>query len=324
MEDPSQGFSDRSSSQAEQEFPRRFLWALRFVLAPLLLLALSAGALALDIPKLQARVTDLAGVLTAEQTADLEAKLKALEQSDSTQIAVLIIPSLEGEALEDYSVRVATAWRLGQKGRDNGALLLISMKERKVRIEVGYGLEPTLTDAKCFTIIQNEVLPHFRQGQFYQGIEAGINAMIQVVRGVYQPTRGRSGEAPRRSGGSIINWIIVLFFPLVWLLSYTGKWGGGIIGAGAGALLPYSFFGPSLILTLIGGAVGAFAGILLGALIRNSSASGSRWSGFGGPTFWSGGGGFWGGGTSGGGGFGGGGFSGGGGSFGGGGSSGSW
>jgi uncharacterized protein len=281
----------------------------------LLLLALTPGhgATALEVPRLQARVTDLAGVLTPEQVSSLEGQLKALEESDSTQIAVLIIPSLEGEALDDYSIRVATAWKLGQKGRDNGALLIIAMKERKVRIEVGYGLEPTLTDAKCFLIIQNEILPHFRSGQFYEGIEAGVTGIIQVVRGVYQPTSTRSRSTPGRSGGGLINWLIILFFPLVWILSYTGKWGGGILGAGAGALLPYSFFGPSLLLMLIGGAVGGLAGILLGAIVRGSSGSGTRWGGFGGPTFWGGGGGFFGGGSSGGGG-----------SFGGGGSSGSW
>lgn len=295
----------------------------RSLLVVFLLLTLGSAVRALEVPKLQARVTDLAGVLTPEQISSLEAKLKALEVSDSTQVAVLIIPSLEGDSLEDFSMRVATAWRLGQKGRDNGALLLVVMKERKVRIEVGYGLEPTLTDAKSFLIIQNEILPYFRQGQFYEGIEAGVNAVIQVVHGVYKASSSRTRPTSRGSGGSAINWLIILFFPLVWILSYTGKWGGGILGAGAGALLPYTFFGSSLLLMLIGGAAGGLIGMALGTLVRRGSNTGSPWGGFGGPTFWGGGGGFWGGGSSGGGGFGGG-FSGGGGSFGGGGSSGSW
>jgi uncharacterized protein len=290
----------------------------RLLLGLLLLLTQSAGAIALDVPKLQAPVTDLAGVLTAEQIANLESKLKALEDSDSTQVAVLIIPNLEGESLEDYSVRVARVWKLGQKGRDNGALLLIAMKERKVRIEVGYGLEPTLTDAKSHLITQNEIIPHFRQGQFYEGIDAGVDAIIQVVHGVYQPMKRDSESGRKRSGGGFVNLIILLFFPLIWILSITGKWGGGVLGAGAGALLPYSLFGSSLVLMLIGGAVGGLFGTLLGAMVRRGSKSGSGWRGFGGPTFW-GGGGFFDGGSS-----GGGGFSGGGGDFGGGGSSGSW
>jgi len=295
----------------------------RFLFGLLLLLPQAAGAFALDVPKLQARITDLAGVLAAEQSASLESKLKALEDTDSSQVAVLIIPSLEGESLEDYSVRVARAWRLGQKGRDNGALLLVAMKERKVRIDAGYGLEPTLTDAKSHLIIQNEIIPHFRQGEFYEGIDAGINGIIQVVHGVYQPTNSQVRPTPSRSGGSVINWIIILFFPLVWILSFTGKWGGGILGAGAGTLLTYSLIGSSPMLMLIGGAVGSLLGVFLGTLAHTGYKSGGGWGGFGGPTLW-GGGGFFGGGSSGGGDFGGGGFSGGGGDFGGGGSSGSW
>ena len=106
------------------------------ILLAVVLAQLSTGY-ALDVPKLDRRVTDLAGLLTSDQTRALESKLQDLERTDSTQVAVLIIPSLEGEPLEDYSERVATAWRLGQKGRDNGALLLLAMKERKVRVEVG-------------------------------------------------------------------------------------------------------------------------------------------------------------------------------------------
>src|SRR5438093_4497235 len=142
---------------------------------------------AVEVPKLRGRVNELAGLLTEEQARSLEAKLQDLETKDSTQVAVLIIPSLEGEVLEDFSVRVATAWKLGQKGRDNGALLLVAMRERKLRIEVGYGLEPTLTDAKSHRIIEDEILPHFRQGKFYDGIDAGVTAIIQVVRGQYTP-----------------------------------------------------------------------------------------------------------------------------------------
>jgi uncharacterized protein len=288
----------------------------------LLILFLTAPAAALDIPKLQARVTDLAGLLAAEQVSALDAKLKNLEETDSTQIAVLIIPSLEDEALEDYSERVATAWRLGQKGRDNGALLLLAMKERKVRIEVGYGLEPKLTDALSRSIIQNELAPHFREHDYYGGLDAAVSAMIQVVRGEYQATSGPARTSSRgRSSGRSFEWLIFLLFPLLWVLGSTGKWGGGILGAGAGIYLVYSLIGAALVGTLIGGLVGGLLGAFVGALVRAGSRStGVRTGGLGGPFF--GGGGSWGGG--GGGGFSGGGFSGGGGSFGGGGSSGSW
>jgi uncharacterized protein len=297
----------------------------RHVIGFLFLALAASSALALDIPNLQTRVTDLAGLLTAEQTAALEQKLKSLEETDSTQVAVLIIPSLEGEALEDYSVRVSTAWRLGQKGRDNGALLLIAMKERKVRIEVGYGLEPKLTDALSRRIIQNELSPQFRDQDYYGGVDAAVSGIIQVVRGSYQPTPETTRNTSKRSGSRrSYDWLIFLLFPLLWILSSTGKWGGGILGAGAGSYFAYSVVGSAMASYLIGGLIGAGIGAFVGALVRAANASGgSRGGGFGGGFFTGGGGGFssWGGGSFGG---GGGGFSGGGGSFGGGGSSGSW
>ena len=296
----------------------------------LLLLAFQAAAAAgIEIPKLHARVTDLAGLLTPEQISGLEEKLKGFEASDSTQIAVLIIPSLEGEVLEDFSVRVAEAWRLGQKGRDNGVLLFIALKERQVRIEVGYGLEGNLTDARSRRIIENEIIPNFRNQQYYQGIEAGAEAIIQTVRGVYQPVNRPSAESGgQRNPGGWFNLLIFLLAPLLWVLGSTGKWGGGLLGGGAGAFLVYSLVGPALLAILGGGLAGAALGAILGGLVQagSRSASHGRRGGSGGPFFPGGfgGGGFGGGGFGGGGFGGGGGFSGGGGGFGGGGASGRW
>jgi uncharacterized protein len=292
----------------------------RFALCLTFFFFQSFGALALDVPKLQDRVTDLAGVLTPDQISTLDAKLKELEDTDSTQVAVLIIPSLEGESLEDYSMRVAEAWKLGQKGRDNGAILLVSMKDRAIRIEVGYGLEPKLTDARSNQIIRNDIAPRFGQGDFFGGIDAGVTGIIQTVRGEYQAAPRRETRATRRTGG-LFNLLIVMIFPLLWILSATGKWGGAIIGAGAGVLLPYTLIAHSLPLLLIGGAAGGVLGTFMGAIVRAGSKSGRGPGGFGGPFFPGGG---FGGGGFGGGGFGGGGFSGGGGGFGGGGSSGRW
>jgi len=295
--------------------------------AGLVLLLLASGARALDVPKLQARVTDLAGVLTTEQATVLEERLKQFEASDSTQIAVLIIPSLEGEVLEDYSVRVATAWRLGQKGRDNGALLFISMKERKIRIEVGYGLEPTLTDALSSRIIRNEIAPRFRDGDFPGGIEAGVSGVMRAVRGAYQASPGAEDHSQRRDGsGNGYQFLVFLLAPMLWVLGSTGKWGGSVLGGGAGLLLIYWLLGVTLVPMLIGGGVGSVLGGVIGAFIqagaRSGTHAGRRPGGFAGPFFP--GGGFGGGGFGrGGGGFGGG-FSGGGGGFGGGGASGSW
>jgi len=289
----------------------------------LLLLLPCAGASALDVPLLKERVTDLAGVLTAEQISVLDSKLRDLESTDSTQLAVLIIPSLEGESLEDYSMRVVEAWKLGQKAHDNGALLFVSLRDRKIRIEVGYGLESVLTDARSSQIIRNDISPRFRESDFYGGIDAGLTGIAQTVRGTYQAAPRADKRKVRKSGG-IFNLLIVMLFPLLWVLSATGKWGGGIIGAGAGALLPYTLISHSLPLLLFGGIAGGLVGIVLGAIIHAGAKSGGGPGGFIGPFI---GGGFGGGSSRGSGGFGGGGFggfSGGGGGFGGGGSSGSW
>jgi uncharacterized protein len=291
----------------------------RFAIALALFLLQGFAALALEVPKLQDRVTDLAGILTPGQIADLDSKLRELEKTDSTQVAVLVIPSLEGDSLEEYSIRVVDAWKLGQKERDNGALLLISMKDRAIRIEVGYGLEPTLTDARSNQIIRNDIVPRFRESDFYGGINAGVTGIIQTIRGVYQASPGSGTRTSGRGSGGFFNFLIVMLFPLLWILSATGKWGGGILGAGAGMLLPYTLLSHSLTLMLLGGAVGGLLGIFMGALVRAGSQSGRGPRGIGGPSFWGGGGGF-----GSGGGFSGGGFSGGGGGFGGGGSSGGW
>jgi uncharacterized protein len=286
-----------------------------------LMLAFPLRAAGIEVPRLQSRVTDLAGLLSPEEVSALDSKLRDLEASDSTQVAVLIIPSLEGEALEDFSERVATAWRLGQKGRDNGALLLIALKERGLRIEAGYGLEAKLTDARSRRIIQDEIIPYFRQGSFYQGIDAGVTAIIQTVRGEYQGS-GRTGTGQRGTTRRF-DWIIALLFPLLWILSATGAVGGLLLGGGAGVLLAYSLAGAGFLPMIAGGILGAAAGSVVGFLVRagSRSPSGHRSRGFRGPFIFPGGGSS-GGGFSGGGGFGG--FSGGGGSFGGGGASGRW
>ncbi len=297
-------------------------WRRTLLSVALLMEVLAAAAFGLEIPKLRGRVNDLAGLLTADEISGLEAKLSDLEASDSTQIAVLIIPGLEGEVLEDYSERVATAWRLGVRGNDNGALLLIALRERRVRIEVGYGLEATLTDALSRRIIEREILAGFRQGNYFGGIDGGVTAMIQAVRGVYTSS-SRSPAAGQETGGGrrTADWIIFLLVPFLWILGSTGIWGGGLLGAGAGAYLSYSLAG-SHPLALAGGVIlGAAAGILLAALARagGRAGPGGPWGGYIGPIRYGGGGGF-----GRGGGFSGGGFSGGGGRFGGGGASGGW
>jgi len=151
-----------------------------------LTLTLASTLSALDVPSLAGRIVDLARVLPANEADSLSATLKAHEEKTGNQVAVLILPSLEGESLEEYSHRVATTWRLGKKGTDNGVLLLIAVKERRLRIEVGYGLEGALTDLRSAHIIRNEIVPRFRSGDMPGGVRVGVEAILKTIEGTYQ------------------------------------------------------------------------------------------------------------------------------------------
>lgn len=182
---------------------------LLFALLPLLLLAAPGAFAAPAIPSPQGYVTDAAGILSHATVLRLDQALQAFERSDSTQIAVLTVPSLEGEPLEEYSLKVAESWGIGQKGKDNGALLLVAKKERKVRIEVGYGLEGRLTDLIAGRIVDNEIVPRFKQGDFDGGVTAGVAAMMEAVRGEYQGS-GRTTQKHRRNPFGLL--ATLLFF----------------------------------------------------------------------------------------------------------------
>jgi len=275
----------------------------------------SVNAKALEVPRLKGHVNDYAAMLSTASERQLEAVLTDFEQTESTQIVVLTIPSLQGDSLEDFSIRVAEAWKIGQKKLDNGAILLIAKSERKIRIDVGYGLEGRLTDLLAGRIIRNVIAPQFKSGQFDQGITEGVAAMIDAVRGEYDAT-----DAPRQPRQSETGVPIIALFGLFFLINALGR-ASRVMGATAGAVLfPIAgalFFGlgPLLLLGLI--PLGLVAGLLIsligGPLTAGRIPSGHR-------------GGYWGGGSGGGGfssgGFGG--FSGGGGGFGGGGASGGW
>ncbi len=302
--------------------------------APLLLaLCLGAGAQAggsglQPVPPLTARVTDLTGTLTAEQQTALEQKLAAFEARKGSQFAVLIVPTTRPEDIAQYSIRVVDQWKLGRgsvggKKVDDGALLLIAKDDHRMRIEVGYGLEGVLTDAMSNRIISETIAPAFREGNFYEGIDAGLEQMMKLVEGEPLPPPEHAWQSgQRRPGGNILP---VLFFAIligsVVLRAVFGRTLGSVFtGLGAGVLV--SIAGYALILAVLA-AIGGFLLAMLMGLPRGSGwSSYPRSGGFGGG--WGGFGGGYGGGGFGGGGFGGGGFSGGGGGFGGGGSSGSW
>ena len=150
---------------------------------------ISARAAAKEVPFLSGRVVDEAGLLSAAVRQRIDGELAALERETGDQVAVLILESLGGEPLEDYSVRVAQTWKLGQKGKDNGILLLISRDDRKLRIEVGYGLEGTMTDLRSNEVIDQVIRPRFQQGDFDGGVEQGVDAIVKVLRGQPLPAR---------------------------------------------------------------------------------------------------------------------------------------
>lgn len=155
---------------------------------------LIAVSYAIDVPYLSGRVNDNANMLEPSARTALEAVLAAYEDSTTNQIAVLTIPSLGDATIEEYGLKVAETWKLGRKGVDNGALLLVARDDRKIRIEVGYGLEASLTDAACSYIIQNIILPKFRDGNFSEGISSGVDAIIRAADGNLDTESGASSD----------------------------------------------------------------------------------------------------------------------------------
>ncbi len=152
----------------------------------LLWLLAASSVHALEVPTLSGRVNDYAHLLSAETVRSIESVLATLERTDSTQVAVLTVPTLAGENLEEFSMKVAETWAIGRKDRDNGVILLVAQAERKVRIEVGRGLEGKLTDLMCGRIIRNAMAPRLKKGDMDGGIQAGVSAIVAVVKGEYQ------------------------------------------------------------------------------------------------------------------------------------------
>jgi uncharacterized protein len=295
--------------------------ATAFVAACLLCATTGHAQALVEVPVLRSPVTDLTGTLTPGQAAALEAKLRAFEQAKGSQVAVLVVPTTQPEEIEQYSMRVAEAWKLGRKGIDDGAILLVARDDRKVRIEVGYGLEGVLPDAIANRIIDEDIVPRFRAGDFGGGISAGVDRMLGVIQG--EPLPEPAPRGPERGVPGLGNLLpLLLIFALVGgsiLRRLFGRVGGALATGGLVGFVTW------LIIRIV--AISAFAGII--AFIF--AVVGGMGGGPGGRGWYSGrhgrGGGFpggFGGGGFGGGGFGGGGFRGGGGGFGGGGASGSW
>ncbi len=158
-----------------------------------------------EIPVLQQRVTDFTNSLSYAEWKDLESRLKDFEDSTSTQLAILLINSLDGGSIEDYAIRVFEKNKLGRKGKDNGVLIVVAKADRKVRIDVGYGLEGVLTDALTSQITTREITPHFKTGDFYAGLLAGVKAIMAAAAGEYE-------EKDKGHFAPITSVILALFF----------------------------------------------------------------------------------------------------------------
>lgn len=277
---------------------------LRWFFAGLLFLALGGFSTApyaeVQIPPLAARVTDLTQTLSAAQQQALEQKLTAFEAQKGAQIVVLIVPTTKPEEIEQFSIRVADAWKIGRKGTDDGVILLVAKEDRTLRIEVGYGLEGAIPDITAKRIIEETITPRFRNGDFYAGIDQGVDRLMGVINGEALPPPKPNRWKETNSFENIFPLALFLIFVVGGILrALFGRLLGASIAAGVASIGAWLLIS-SLIGALIAGVI-AFILILSGA------------SGIGGGT-----------GRGGGGGMGGGGFSGGGGGFGGGGASGRW
>ena len=280
-----------------------------------LLLSVAGGVWSLDVPYLSGRVNDQVGLIGDQSRARIVGTLEQLEKETGAQIAVLVIPTLRDDALEDFSLRVAETWKLGRKGADDGVLLLVVHQDRKIRIEVGYGLEPVLTDADCRRIIDHLMVPAFRAGDFEQGIEAAVQAMAGKIR-------GEEGAIPESVDDAQPEgtWMFVGIFGA--MLTPFVVFAIALRGAGGWTLFlflaPFFFIIPS-ILDVAFGVLGLIIWLTVIPLLRliwpkawqiepgkgggsggSSSSGSSSWGGSSGGGFSGGGGSFGGGGASGG------------------------
>jgi len=279
------------------------LWAALFLLFSVAFAWAQNTEGLVPVPPLSGHVIDLSGTLSSAQQQALEQRLNDFEVRKGSQIAVLLVPGTQPEAIEQYAIRVAEQWKLGRKKIDDGAILVVAKNERALRIEVGYGLEGALNDATAKRIIDDIIVPHFKQEDFYGGINNGVDAMMRVIDGEPLPAPVRQAANLNPDGAA--GMLPVLFFAAVIvggiLRSVFGRFAGAVATGGVLGLVAW---------LLLGLAAAAMAALMAFVLTLVGGRMGSGWHG--------------GGGTFGGGRSGGGGFHGGGGGFGGGGASGRW
>lgn len=268
-------------------------WPVAAVLAAAAGLFLFPGpteSFGLDVPRLSGRVNDYGEMISPQARATLESELAALERADSTQVAVLTVPSLEGAVIEEFSIRVGDAWKIGQKGKDNGVILIVSKADRKMRIEVGRGLQGALTDLLAGRIIDTVIKPRFKQNRFDDGFLEGTRAIIAATRGEFKPT---PKPTPYVSPNRYFEVFLVAVFLVLPFLRRINRFLPIPAGAAGGPLLHFLFTGGGAslstmgILAVVGGVVGLFvSGIGSGGSSNNKhghhGSGGGFWGSYGG------------------------------------------
>jgi uncharacterized protein len=265
-----------------------------------------AGA-QIAVPPLTGHITDQTATLSAEQRAALEQTLQAFEARKGSQLAVLIVPTVAPETIEQYALRVAEQWKLGRKKIDDGAILVVAKDDRALRIEVGYGLEGALTDATSKRIISETITPPFQQGDFYGGLTAGVDQMIRVVDGEPLPAVTASGVSGRSNIAQYGPILLILVLVIGGALrAWLGRFPGAILTGGAVAVVAW-FFAGALSIALVAGGIALLFTLLTGGMgglgmmgaLGGMGRGGFGGGGLGGGGFGGGGGGFGGGGASG-------------------------
>ncbi len=287
---------------------KHFCFGVVWVLSCMLVCS-GVGAAPVGIPPLKGRVTDLTATLTPAQCQQLEGTLQQFEAAKGSQVVVLMVPSTGEETIEQFGIRVADQWKIGRQGVDDGVILLVAKGDRTLRIEVGRGLEGALPDATASRIINEIIVPFFKAGNFFGGIQAGVGRIILTIQGEPLPAPVSTPRTNDDATGGI--WVSLITASVVVSMAISalvGRIGAGLIGGGAVGVIIFMILG-----SWLAGVVSGVIAFLLIFLLASASRESGGYSGY------SSGGGGWSSGSS-----GGGGFSGGGGSFGGGGASGRW
>lgn len=197
----------------------------KFIISALFFFVASIFSFAAEVPALKGRINDYADVIDSDDEAQLNEYLTRLDDQTGIQIAVLTVPTIDGESIETYSMRVAESWKLGQKGEDNGALVVLALEEHDIRIEVGYGLEGVLTDTKCGLILRNVIIPEFKDGDYSEGILKGVSNIVGIVLDDEELVdKDVLNEKESENSWGIVFMVFWIIFIIIIITSKGGLW----------------------------------------------------------------------------------------------------